>query len=718
MSDAIKSSNKAGLHCELTQLALATGLCVVGASAFAQETALSTVTVQESAMPALKVDTAPSTKFTAPLIDTPKTVTVINEELIKQTGATSLQEALKATPGITFGNGEGGNPTGDQPFIRGSDAQGSTFVDGMRDIAAGNREIFNLETVEVIKGADSAYAGRGGAGGSINLSTKKAKNEDFVAGDVGLGTDRYKRATLDFNRKLNDTTGFRLNAMAHDADIAGRNGPKNQRWGIAPTVTFGMGTATEVTLSWQHLESDDIPDSGNPYEIATPGNGIFSKPTNGGNRNNWYGLFSRDFDQEKSDVLTASVEHKFNETNSFRNSTRYSSAQRTYVWTQPDDSKGNVANGKVYLRGNGRDSEVSTIQNVSEFTGRALAAGQQHDFAVGLELSREKSASRSASGLSPNPTNCTVAAYCTSLYAPNNYAANPMPYQWNEWEKGTFNEIDTIALYGFDTIKLTPQWLINGGLRFDHYTLKAAGPESRRGGVLQYNAYNRKITDSFINYQVGVVYKPSENGSIYISTGTSTRPGGASLGNGDEDLAVAKDLDAALEAEKTRAYEIGTKWDLLDKKLGLTAALFRNEVTNVRITDASGATVAAGNKVVNGLEIGFTGQITKAWNVFGGYTYMDSQRKKNGKNTYLDGKPFTNTPEHSASLWTSYKPMAQLTLGLGATAQSKVYQGFNDKGGAKGINGYARYDAMASYQFNPNLALQVNVYNLTDKVYY
>ncbi|MCW0038802.1 TonB-dependent receptor plug domain-containing protein, partial [Acinetobacter baumannii] len=129
---------------------------------------------------------------TAPLVDTPKTVQVINEEIIKQTGATSLQEALRSTPGITFGNGEGGNPSGDQPFIRGMDAQASTFVDGMRDIAAGTREVFNLESVEVIKGADSAYAGRGGAGGSINLVTKKARNENFISGDVGLGTDSYR----------------------------------------------------------------------------------------------------------------------------------------------------------------------------------------------------------------------------------------------------------------------------------------------------------------------------------------------------------------------------------------------------------------------------------------------------------------------------------------------------------------------------------------------
>jgi catecholate siderophore receptor len=114
------------------------------------------------------------------------------------------------------------------------DAQSSTFVDGMRDIAAGTREVFNVESVEVIKGADSAYAGRGGAGGSINITTKKAKNENFISGDVGLGTDNYKRGTLDINRKINETTGFRLNAMGHSADVPGRNGPETSAGALLP----------------------------------------------------------------------------------------------------------------------------------------------------------------------------------------------------------------------------------------------------------------------------------------------------------------------------------------------------------------------------------------------------------------------------------------------------------------------------------------------------
>jgi catecholate siderophore receptor len=731
MSNATKPYNKAGLHCELTQLALATGLCVVGASALAQDATLSTVTVQESATPSLKVDTAPSAKFTAPLRDTPKTVQVINEELIKQSGATSLQEALKATPGITFGNGEGGSPTGDQPFIRGADAQSSTFVDGLRDIAAGTREVFNLESVEVIKGADSAYAGRGGAGGSINLTTKKAKADNFISGDVGLGTDNYKRATLDLNRKLGETIGFRLNAMAHDADVPGRNGPENQRWGIAPTVTFGMGTPTEVTLSWQHLQTDDMPDGGVPYLYGNtagatngttlPGGSVI-RPTYGSNRANWYGLKDRDYSKEKSDLFSASVEHKFTEHNKFRNTLRYSKSKQDTVWTQPDDSKGNVQNGYVYRRGNARLADVRTLQNVSEFTGKAQTGTIAHSYAFGLELSKEKSDVKSSAvqqsgtiAACPAPGNM----WCTPLDNPD--SSVPWNFAWTLPAQPTLNQIDTTALYGFDTLKFNDQWLLNAGLRVDHYRLSASGPAGGRGATA-YPAYDLKRSDTLYNYQLGLVYKPATNGSIYASFGTSSRPGGSTLGNGNEDLSTTTNALADLKPEKTRSIELGTKWEVLQQQLSLNAALFRNEVTNVRITE-NGVTYMGGNKVVNGLELGFSGRILPQLSIFGGYTYMDSEQKDLGLNNVGNGLPFPNTPKHSFSLWASYKPMAKLTLGLGLYAQSEVAQGYVRSGVdqgivTKGVAGYSRYDAMASYQFNPNLALQLNVYNLTDKVYY
>lgn len=704
----------------LTQLALAAALCLAGTPAFAQaSTTLGTVNVTSSTEAPVKTDNASSAKFTAPLVDTPKTVQVINEEIIKQTGATSLQEALRSTPGITFGNGEGGNPSGDQPFIRGMDAQASTFVDGMRDIAAGTREVFNLESVEVIKGADSAYAGRGGAGGSINLVTKKARNENFISGDVGVGTDSYRRATIDANRVLGEGVGLRLNAMVHDADVPGRSGPENKRWGIAPTVTFGMGTPTEVSLSWQHLQTDNIPDGGVPYlytSTAAAGlrGGSVVRPTYGNNRDNWYGLTSRDYEKEKSDLFTATVEHKFTDTQKFRNSLRYSKTEQDYLWTQPDDSKGNVVNGYVFRRGNARVADIKTLQNLSEFTGKAQTGSVGHSYSFGLELSKEKAESRTAAVQTTNTT-CTAASlWCASLNNPDSSPLWNLPVTLGD---PSHNQIDTVALYGFDTLKFNDQWLLNAGLRMDHYKLSASGPAGRNTP-----AYDLSRSDTLFNYQLGLVYKPATNGSIYASIGTSSRPGGSMLGNGNEDLGISTDQLANLAPEKTRSLELGTKWDLMEKRLALTAALFRNDVTNARITE-NGVTYMGGNKVVNGVELGFTGSVLPGLSVFGGYTYMDSEQKNAGAGSVANGQPFPNTPKHSFSLWTSYKPMAKLTVGLGIYAQSSVNQSYilsTVDGGivTKGASGYARYDAMVAYQIDRNLTVQLNLYNLGDKVYY
>ncbi|MFT3760843.1 TonB-dependent receptor [Thauera sp.] len=721
---------------KLSRVAAAIGLCLASTASSAQDAAatLPTVTVQDSAYSPVKVDKAPSAKFTAPLIDTPKTVQVINEEIIKQTGATSLTEALRSSPGITFGSGEGGNPVGDRPFMRGSDTQNSIFVDGMRDIAASSREVYNLEAVEVIKGSDSAYGGRGGAGGSINLSTKKARNENFITGDVGLGTDNYKRATIDVNRMLSDTVGFRLNAMAHDADVPGRDGPENKRWGIAPTITFGMNTPTEVTLSYDHLQTDDMPDGGVPFAIG-PTAGLTSpttiRPTTGGDRENWYGLKHRDFRKEKGDTFTAAIEHKLSDTAKIRNATRYSQSTQKYVWTQPDDSQGNAANGRVWRRMNSRHSETDTLQNVTELTGEATTGSVKHQFAIGLELAREESDVDSygqfdAAGVAiPNSNQCKAggAPYmCTSLFSPN--GSDPWGGHMVRSHKPTHYKTNTTSLYAFDTLTLTSEWLINAGIRVDDYRTRQWDATTR---------YSRK--DTMFNYQLGVVYKLQPNASLYASIGTSSTPGNASNGQGSESMGIATGGGRSptpnaddLKPEKTRSYEIGTKWDVLDNQLSLTAAIFRNVTTNARLRDSTtGLASMAGEKVVDGIELGFAGRLTRQWEVFGGYTYMDSEQKDIGKDALGrgnagTGKAFPSTPEHSASLWTTYAFTPKFTVGVGAVGQSDVVGTYaystNRSLIKKGTSGYVRYDAMASYAFSPNLSLQINGYNLTDKLYY
>ena len=741
MSNFSTPTDSNGLRCELKQIVIAAGLCLLSAGAMAQqETTLSTVNVVETADNPLKPETASQGKFTAPLIDTPKTVNVIPQEVIQQTGSTTLVDALRLSPGITFGSGEGGNPTGDRPFIRGSDAQGSIYVDGVRDIAAGSREMFNIESVEVVKGADSAYGGRGGAGGSINMTTKTAKKENFFSGDLSLGNADYKRGTIDLNRAINDTTAVRLNAMAHDADIPGRNGPTNKRWGIAPTVTFGLGTPDQLTLSYQHLSSDNMPDGGIPYyynKATIPGmtSEVTLRPTNGGNRNNWYGLKARDKYKEDSDQLSATYIHKFSDTSQLRNTLRWSGSTQDYIWTQPDDSQGNTANGQVWRRFNSRYSKTFTLQNATELTGKAETGSIKHSYAVGLELSTERSKLDSYSMVDAagkpiaNTNQCPTGSpyMCTSLAAPNgNDPWTGSMVRNNLW---TNYKTDTASLYAFDTVTLAPQWILNGGLRFDHYSTS----------VINTTGVEYSRNDNLLNYQLGLVYKVQPNGSIYANVGSSSTPANNGLGQGaDATLdptsgrTPIKNADL-LKPEKTRSIEFGTKWDLLDKRLGLTAAIFRNETTNARIIDPTGNTASmVGKKTVDGLELGLTGRVTKEIDVFAGYTYMDSTQNNIGTVTAagpLNGRPaagtgmaFPNTPKHNLSLWANYRPDNKLTIGLGAFAQSQAVGGYGYTNDGhlitRAIPGYVRFDAMVSYKFTPNLALQVNIQNLTNKDYY
>jgi catecholate siderophore receptor len=211
-----------------------------------------------------KVDRSASDKFTAPLLDTPKTVTVIPEEVIEQRGATSLEEVFRTTPGITLGAGEGGTPGADRPLIRGFNAESNIYIDGMRDTGAQTRGTFNLEQVEIVKGPGSAFAGRGSTGGSINLVTKTPKAESFVEGSVTLGTDQTKRATVDANYAVNENVAVRLNVLGHDGEVAGRDSVEVSQYGFAPSISVGLNGPTRGTLALSHFQTDDTPDYGIP----------------------------------------------------------------------------------------------------------------------------------------------------------------------------------------------------------------------------------------------------------------------------------------------------------------------------------------------------------------------------------------------------------------------------------------------------------------------
>ncbi|KFI06806.1 TonB-dependent siderophore receptor [Massilia sp. BSC265] len=677
-----------------------------------------------------------SDKFTAPLLDTPKSVTVVTSETISQTGAVSLTDALRTVPGITIGASEGGNPVGDNLFIRGYNAQTDTYIDGVRDSGSQSREIFAIEQVEVVKGPNSALGGRSSAGGGINIVTKTAKDSNFNNATVGLGTDKYARVTADLNRVVGENTAFRLNAMVHANDVAGRDIVNNERWGIAPTVTFGLNGPTRAILSYYHMESHEIPDTGIPFNNPVTSGPDVAK--NGGgtpftvDREAFYGLKNRDFRDTKTDVATVDLRHEFSPNLAIRNVSRWGKTGQDYVYTQPDDSKGNtVRYGTVWRRANTRDVDTRTLANSTSLTGNFATAGIKHSFNVGVEFSREDT-DRGSFVFSPGTNNprtgtftCPTAGAatlynCTTLVNPNPY--DPWVYTRTKSPTLTTVETRTRAVYGFDTIEFTPQWLLNLGARWDDFSSALFTPATATAGVTR-----ARVESNFDTYQAGLVYKPKANGSVYVSWATSATPPGNDGGDGLDALTVQIQN---LQPQKSRSIELGTKWEVLPGgRLSVSAAVFKNDMDNARVTAPDGTTQNVGRKEMKGVEFGLSGRITNAWTVFGGYTYLDGIIADNGYvnanagttaaprwiPSPFNGNAFPTTPKHSASLWTTYAVSRALTIGGGANFVDRQFANVNN---TKYSPAYTRFDAMATYTLSPNVSFQLNIQNLTDKLYF
>lgn len=744
-------------------------------------------------------------KATATVVNTPRSVVVLPREVIEETGSTTLADALRTVPGITFGAAEGGNPIGDRPFIRGFDSQGSTFVDGVRDIAAQTRDVFATEQVQIVRGSDSTLGGRGSAGGSINVISKAPVRGDFVRATGSVGTNDYKHATLDVNRQLSDTVGVRIAAMVHDQDFAGRDAIWARRWGVAPSLTIGLGTDTRLTASYYYLESHELPDSGLPflYTIGNaPGTGeIWTTPalgritTMGGQtgtveRDTFYGIKSRDFRDAFTHQATLRVEHDFGGV-TLRNTSRYSHNVQNYIFLLPDDSQGNVygttttntganvtTGGYVWRRGNTRYGYTDGLTNQSDLFGSFETGSIRHSFAAGVEVSWEKArrgayVSASGSTISPRCNTATIARfYCTSLFNPNpddawvNYASDTSAVE-TPIVKGapiteTQNEAHTVSVYGFDSITLIPQLILNLGVRYDDFTSKVTPGQAATAT----SAFSLEREDKLFNWQAGLVFKPTRYTSLYASYATAATPPNSLLGEGQEpnslgttNTAAALALLDALKVEKTKSYEVGAKANLFGEQLALGIAAFQTDTDNARATGPDNTIQFIGKRRIRGVEITANGNITEWLSLFGGYTHLDPKIVDGGFTaltapavvvggvtvqpakavlvpSVTTGRQSTQTAKDSFTAWATLKPMRGLNIGGGAFYTGRQFGGYADNRSAtqnaagvvtvnpatkvlsRTIPGYWRFDARIGYTINEHFDVSVNVQNLTDATYF
>lgn len=656
----------------------------------------------EAARKDSRTEHSASSKYVAPLLDTPQTITVVSPKVIQEQQALSLRQVLSNVSGITFNAGEGGGGSGDSINIRGFSANSNIQIDGLRDSAQTSRtDTFNVEQVEVIKGPNSVFGGAGTTGGSINIISKQPQDQAFTRLGGSIGTDNYYRLTLDTNQPLEgvgDNSAVRLNLMGHQNDVAGREEIDRERWGIAPSLRLGFNESTSLTLSAFHQVDDNLPDYGVPA--------LDGKRLSGVDRDAYFGWKNLDKEKFEQSAFTANFEHDFNDNLRLQNLTRYSRTDRDTIVSASHVNTGGVPAGRYRPAGPqayGRDAITEMWINQTNLISNFQLAGMRHDLVTGVEISRET--------LDLKTYNHGLG---TSLYPGNGYDLGNPPGHWsgpvNKTTSGyTETKLTDKALYLFDSIALHEQWDLNLGLRYDKIEGRANG---YTGTHVQTSSLSS--TDEKLSARTGLVYKPTENGRFYVAWGNSFNPSAENLASNGGGLSAATEN---LAPEKNETWELGTKWELLDKRVELDAALFRVEKTNARETMSDGSTQLAGKQRVQGFELGVTGRVTELWDVFANYTFLDSETL-DAANTPAGndrkGQALGNTPPHSFNLWTTYELPAGWSVGYGARYASK--RNVTSSTTAK-LDAFWVHNAMVGYQVNDDLELQLNVNNLFNKDY-
>ncbi|WP_274526769.1 catecholate siderophore receptor Fiu [Pantoea dispersa] len=672
-------------------------------------------------------------KFTRPLVDTTRTMTVIPDQVIKDQGVTNLTDALKNVPGVgAFYAGENGSSTtGDAVYMRGVDTSNSIYVDGIRDIASVTRDTFNTQQVEVIKGPSGTDYGRSAPSGSINMISKQPRLDTGLDASVSAGSAWMRRGTLDYNQAINDNAAFRLNLMGEKTHDAARDNIQNERYGVAPSLALGLDTATRLYVNYLHVHQNNTPDGGIPT-VGLPGysapSAAYAALNNSGKvaTSNYYGTDS-DFDKSTTDSATLRFEHDLSDNTTLRNTTRWSRIKQEYLLTAVMGGASNITAPNPNDVGSWRWSRLANTKDISNriltnqtnITSKFATGSVGHDVSAGVEFTRENQTTYGVNALTPPAVNIYHPISSISIGGLDRNGANAN------------GQTDTFGIYAFDTLAITPDFELNGGIRLDNYhteydSATACGGTGR--GALACPAgvaRNTPVTTvdtaksgNLVNWKAGALYRLTEQGNLYVNYAISQQPPGGSsfalAAGGSGNSANRTDF----KPQKAKSSEVGTKWQVLDKRLLLNAALFRTDIENEVDANDDGTYSQTGKKRVEGYELSATGNITPDWEIIAGYT-MQHASVREGASVAQDGSSaLAYTPKHAFTLWTNYQATDALSVGAGARYVGSLRRGSDGAVGTPDhTEGYWVADAKLGYKVNNNLDLQLNVYNLFDTNY-
>lgn len=651
---------------------------------------------------AYKVDTSTLGKLTTPLLDVPQSIDAISEQELRDRGVMDLNQALRTVPGVTIGAGEF-KSIGNSPTIRGFVARTDLFLDGIRDYGDYFRDPFNLESIEILEGPASILFGRGSTGGVIEQGSKLPKLQEILAGALTGGTDSTRRATIDVNEPLpalGEGAAFRVNLMGHKAQVSDRNDVVTSRYGVAPSLSLGLGTATRLTFAYYHQYNDDIPDYGIPYFGVRPA----AVP-----RDNYYG-FRDDFMKTRTDIGSIKLEHDLSSSFTLQNTVRYASYSRDFRFSEPLIATtvplSTPLTAVRVTRNDNTGSSVDTMLWDQFFGTLRWEAGQvQNTSVIGVEGGHEKAAPlfENSSGVPTSP-----------LLTPDENLDFTSTSTYPRYK--THLSANSAAPFLIDTATLD-RWEATLGLRWDYFHV-------------DYNDINYSATvpgkvnttdhiphlDEMFSYRAALAYKPLPNGSVYLSFGTSFNPSAEDLSLISSSRSFSLN-NANLDPEKNRNYELGSKWSVLQGRLDLGGAIFRAEKTNARVPDPGNIllNILAGSQRVEGAEVRVNGRVTSNWQVTAGYTYLDSKVTATATGAAPVGAPLMNTPKHGLNFWSVYE-LSRFEFGGGGRFVASQYT--QNVPPIKTVPGFWTFDAMAKYAITPRVAAQVNVNNLTNRYYY
>jgi len=713
-----------------------------------------------------------SGKFPEPLLNTPKTVTVISKDVLADENATSLKQAVLNTAGVTLGTGEGGNAFGDRFFVRGFDTRNDVFIDGIRDSGVSVRENFFTEQIEILRGPGSSFAGRGTTGGAINIVTKQATTEkSFYNMDETLSTDPGERVTLDVNQVISPTFAVRAGGVFQKADVEGRNYTTDDRGGGFVATTWKPIDAVKVNSSYVHTDIHGLPDFGVPYYRPNSAGSAQPNPftagatipfsTNAGgpypsfggsDRNTFYGAVNRDFFSVHQDIATNNVEVQVTPDLTLSDKTRASRSLLNYIGTIPESpiTEGPLT-GTFTANPQSRRQQTDVVDNQSEATYKFDTGNWHHTAVAGVELSREISSidtylgqtSEGATGAFNGAGSAVNASVFNPAYTFESFAAPTLT------GLPTKIAIDTTSGYLMDSANYRDLVILNGGIRYDDYGIKVSGfgTSGKAAGV-----FNNQAADYGLpNFNLGLTLKPLPITSVYVAYATSSDPVGSEFdGTSAAYGGIAPNLNGSntqiFGPQQNTAIELGNKWELFERHLLVSGAMFQTNVTNAResvnVTSVATQTptcayntsvggtqpcITAGAAYqIRGIDLEVAGKITDKWSVFGGLVLMQSEVTKSlvaPANTSLYstnvGLPLANIAHQSFSLLSKYQIDDRWEVGGQAVYRSKIFGGtlLAANQGTQ-LPSFWRFDTFAEAKIDKNWKVKLFVNNIFNKLYY